>query len=163
PGVTPTTIAPRPQPKKKSGPPRIVLGEKTESDHPIWKGAGVNSAAKFQVKASGASLEVLVTAAADSHAFWGVPSVTVSPIQFVQEFEIVPGRPDDPGVMLTFSGKLDGYIRTEKHSAAALRVAEAVIYPVGGGPSISLGFTPASASEGSASRCSGESTGPAQF
>ena len=110
--------------------------------------SGVNPPAKFQVKASGGELTAVVTAAADSHAFFGIPSTTSSPIQLVQEFEIVPGDPHDPRVMLSFTGTLDGYVRSEKHSAAALRQADAAVYPVDGGPSISLGFTPCSASEG---------------
>ena len=65
--------------------------------------------------------------------------------------------------MVAFSGKLGGYVRTEKHSAAALRQADAVIYPVTGGPSITIGFTTCSASDGTATACVADSPGEPQL
>ena len=81
----------RRRPARVPAPPRIVLGEKHESNRPVWSGAGIITSDKPEVKAVGGRLTAVLTGVADSHAFFGVPSASLARYQLVQEFEIVAG------------------------------------------------------------------------
>jgi hypothetical protein len=133
----------RPKPKaarKRPAPPKIRLGEKHESEHTHWTGVGLNTTGKTQAKADGSTLTAVLTGAADAHGFFGILSTSIATVQLVQEFDIVPGDPKAPWVLLSLSGKLEGYVRSESHAAASLRQADAVVYPASGGPAVWLAF-----------------------
>jgi hypothetical protein len=134
-------------------PPTIKLGEKQESDKPTYRGAGYITAGATKVKADGNKLTALLTTAAFSHSFWGASSVSVASLQLVQEFEIVPGSPKDKMVVVSLSGKLDGYVRSEKKGTAGLRLADASIAPVGGGPMVWFSLPSSRVSATSLERC----------
>src|SRR4051812_16606087 len=129
---------PKPKAKAKPSAPTIRLGEKHEADHPSGHGAGQIPPGRIQVKAVGGKLMTLLNGSASSHCFFGVPSISVESIQLVQEFEIVPGSDGDPMVEVALSGKIDGYVRSELKSSASLRVADATVYSLEGGPSVWL-------------------------
>jgi hypothetical protein len=126
-------LDPPPDPKGKHSAtknrpsPTIHLGEKHETDEPYWAGAGLITKGGFKVKVKGGTLTAVETGAADSHCLFGVRSETVATLQLVQEFTIVPASEEENLAQLSLSGKLDGYLRSEKHASASLRVVEAVV------------------------------------
>ena len=144
---------PKVRKKAKGKPPKIRLGEKRERDTPEGRGAGYIPTSKADVKAVGGKLTAVLTGAAFSHSFFGAHSVSVSALQLVQEFEVVPGAPSDPLVRLSLSGKIDGYVRSEKHGAAGLRLANASVTPACGGPTLGVVFPPCRISDTSRERC----------
>jgi hypothetical protein len=132
----------RPKAGERVPPPTIRLGEKKETDKPCQKGAGIILPAKFRVKADRGRLTAVLTGALQSNSFYGLPSDCVATIQLVQEFEIIPGDPEDPRVMLALSGKIDGYVSGEHKGTGALRRADATVYPADGGTAVWLAFPP---------------------
>lgn len=153
--AAPSRPAPAPRPRRV--PPKIVLGEKQETDQPDWKGVGIIDKGKFTVKATPSRLTAVVAGAADSHSFYGVPSVSVSRLRLAQEFEIRPGVGPDPRASVTLSARLDGYIRVAPKGTACLKLAGAAIYPACGvGPPVGLSFPPHCVDCGPAVRCEAE-------
>jgi hypothetical protein len=122
----------------------IRLGEKQETDNPFGRGAGYVEEGTFTVKADDGRLSAVLNAAAYSHSFYGVPSLSVASVQLVQEFEVVAGDPNRGTVELTLAAKMLGTIRTERNEKAtgAIRVADAAIAVPGGSPFVWVAFPP---------------------
>jgi hypothetical protein len=142
--------------EESDGTPTIVLQEEDESIDPTWRGAGVVGQEKIDVKGRRSQFTVRMTGAAYAHCYIGVHSLAAPTLRLVQPFEVTPGDPKDPWVVLTLSGKIDGYIRSAPQGSACLRVASAAIYPDDGGPMLGLAFPPACISDEAALRCNRE-------
>lgn len=135
------TPAPAPARRKAAKPPTLRLGEKRLNDQPGRAGVGEVPAGKGAAKVKGNRLTALVTGAAGSHTLLSCHgSVFVSKVQFVQEFDVVPGAGGPPWVLLSMAAELDGYLRSENQGVATLRRADAVVTPVGGGPGLTVAF-----------------------
>ncbi len=126
--------------KPKKATPLIVPGELKETFESHQKGAGMILAGKSQVKVDGGKLTAVLTDSVQSNAFYGLKSHCVGPLQMVQEFEIVPGELTNLQVELALSARIDGFLRTEYNGAAMVRVADAAVYPEGGGPTLWVAF-----------------------
>jgi hypothetical protein len=150
PAPTPPAIRaipiPAGRPKPRRVPPTIHLREKLEGDDPHWHGAGTIEPAKIQVKAEKGTLRTILLGAVSSHSFFGRHSESLSKIRLIQEFDIESGSADDPMVVLLLAARLDGYIQSERNAGAALRLADAAVYPAGCAPVVGLAFAPVSVS-----------------
>jgi hypothetical protein len=146
--------------KKKPKAPTIRLGEKQETQNPDWSGAGEIPKGEINAKVEANELATFLSGEAYAHSFAGHHARSLASIQLVQEFDIVPGDPEDPRVMLTLGGKLDGYLRSECKGTACLRLADAAVYPACGGPTLGLSFPPSCSSGNGSHRCEAEAQSP---
>ncbi len=146
--------------RKRPRAPTFRLGEKHESQEPDWTGAGEIPKGEVVAKVEENELVTFLGGEAYSHSFLGHHSRSLASIQLVQEFDILPGDPEDPRVLLTLGGKLDGYLRSETKGTACLRLADATVYPACGGPTLGVSFPPSSSSGNGSHRCEAETQSP---
>ncbi len=135
--------------------PTITLLDRSEAIDPAWRGAGVVELEKIEVKVREGRMTALLTGAAYAHCYIGRHSVGAPTLRLVQPFEVTPRDPRDPRVVMSLSGKLDGYVRSVPRGAACLRLADAAVYPAGAdsGPTSGLGFPPVCTTGSGAIRC----------
>jgi hypothetical protein len=122
--------------RKKTGKPSLSLRTRTESIKPTRRGAVIVNGGKIRVKKHGDVLRATLTGASYAHGYIGRHSLASSNQRLVQEFDVEPADQDDPRVVLTLAGKIDGYVHTQGEGTASLRLVDATVYSADGGPPI---------------------------
>jgi hypothetical protein len=138
----PAAIPDNPPPPRKGGPVVITLGETTETITPDLHGAANIEHGDIEVNASKNALAAALRGVAHAHAYIGYHASGIGTVHLVQEFNIAPQDPAYPYVMLSMIGKVDGYLRSDCNGSACLRLASATVYPVCGGPALTVSIAP---------------------
>jgi hypothetical protein len=127
----------------RTPPPAISLKEKRENvKRELHGAANVFQGGKIVVKAERNTLSATMTGTANAYAYVLCHSYGGALLHLEQEFEVSPSDPKDGRVVLSMSVKVDGYLRTDNHGGAGLRMASATVQPAGSGEILELAIPP---------------------